>query len=432
MNTPTENTEQLDILARLMNPETLQDPYPFYEWIRENVPVHRNPTGGIYLVSRNDDAREVYQSPKLRSIKTSELVTKHPHWSDCRPLRILSQVFTSTDPPDHTRVRRVVSRHFTLRRTRLLEAAAEMHCDRLLTALATKLADGQTADLHHELTEPVGMNLASDIIGIPEPDRVELTQLILRVLAAVHPTADSHVLAAGNEASDQVEEYFTALAEERRRNPTEDLISVLLPDVTEGSDKPEQGMNWDEFLLLLWGLWAGSFETTVTAMDFGVLAMLTFPEQAHWLDDGPDAIAAFVSETLRYNPPVLVEAIPRIAVEDIELSGVTVPEGADLRPLHGAANRDPVAFPDPDRFDPARNTSRMVTFGHGIHHCLGANLARMECAVVLSRVRKQLPGLTLPMQPVLRPSMSLRTFERFPITLSGRPGNREPRSQVSA
>jgi cytochrome P450 len=432
MTISAKNTEQLDILARLMNPQTLQDPYPFYEWIRQNAPVHANPTGGIYLVSRNDDVREVYQSPKLRGIKTSELAAKHPHWSDSRPMRILSQVFASTDPPDHTRVRRVVSRHFTLRQTRLLEAAAEMHCDRLLMVVATKLADGQTADLHHELTEPLGMNLASDIIGIPEPDRVELTGLMLRVLAAVHPTADSHLIAAGNEASDQVEEYFTALASERRRTPTEDLISALLPDVTEGSDKPEQGMNSDEFLLLLWALWAGSLETIIAAMDSGILAMLTFPQQAHWLDEGPDAVHAFVSETLRYHPPILVDALPRIAVEDLQLSGITVPEGADLRPLHGAANRDPDAFPDPDRFDPSRNTSRMVTFGHGIHHCLGANLARMECAVALSRVRKQLPDLALPMQPVLRPSMSLRTFEQFPVTLSRPPGNRKPNSQISA
>jgi cytochrome P450 len=410
-----------------MSPQTAQDPYPFYAWLRENAPVHANPTGGVYLVSRNDDARYVYQSPKLRRIRTDELATRYPDWNDSRPLRIVSQIFASADPPDHTRVRRIVSRHFTLRQARLLRAKAEIHCDRLLAALTTKLADGQTADLHHELTEPVGMSLTSDIIGIPEADRRELSRLILRVLAGIDATTiDRQVLAAGNE----VEEYFTALAAERCRAPTEDLISVLLSDVTEGSDQPERGMNWDEFLRQLWVLWSGSFETTVAAMDLGVLAMLTFPKQAHWLDEGPEAVHAFVSETLRYNSPVLIEAAPHIAIEDIPLSGITVPEGADLRPLHGAANRDPEAFPDPDRFDPSRNTSRMITFGHGIHHCLGANLARMECAVVLSRLRKQLPDLALPTPPVLRPSLGVQTFERFPIALLRPPGNQSRESII--
>lgn len=113
----------------------------------------------------------------------------------------------------------------------------------------------------------------------------------------------------------------------------------------EGDEKPEQGLNHTEFMIMLWGLWAGSFETTVAAMDFGALALLDHPEQGHWLDGGPAEIKAFVAETLRHSPPVLVDAVPRIARRDIELAGVLVPEGADVRTLHGAANRDADAFP---------------------------------------------------------------------------------------
>lgn len=422
MTTVTAPTRELDILARLMEPDTLQDPYPFYEWIRENAPVHANPTGGVYLVSRNADARIAYQSPDLRSIETDELAAKHPRWDNSRALRILSQVITSTNPPEHTRLRRAVSRHFTLRQAQRLEAAAERHCDRLVSALAGRLADGETADLHHDLTQPVGMSMASDIIGVPDADREALTALILQVLASIHPTASDEVLAAGNRASEEVEEYFTGLVAERRRDPIDDVISALVLEVREGDEKPEQGLSHSELMVMLWGLWAGSFETTVASMDFGALAMLDYPDQARWLDDGPVSVKAFVSETLRHSPPVLVDAVPRIARRDLEFSGVTIPEGADVRMLHGAANRDPEAFRDPDRFDPARNTSRMVTFGHGIHHCLGANLARMECAVVLSRLRRALPDLALPERPVLRPSMSLRTFDRFPVALDSPSG----------
>ncbi|MFJ2907684.1 cytochrome P450 [Streptomyces sp. NPDC087212] len=415
--TATPPTPELDVLARLMNPDTLQDPYPFYTWLREHAPVHRNPTGGVYLVSSNEAARNAYQSPDLRSIETEELPAKHPRWHRSRALRLLTQVITSTNAPEHTRLRRAVSRHFTLRQAQRLQTAAKRHCDRLLTPLATRLKDGETADLHHDLTQPLGMNMAGDIIGIPEPDREPLTALILQVLASIHPTSDDDTLEAGNTASEQVEDYFTQLAAERRDRPTEDLISALLTDVTDGDEKPEQGLNHTEFMVMLWGLWAGSFETTVASMDFGVLALLDHPDQATWLDAGPAETKAFVAETLRHSPPVLVDAVPRIARKDIHLGGITIPEGADVRTLHGAANRDPQAFPDPDRFDPARNTSRMVTFGHGIHHCLGANLARMECAVALSHIRRTLPGLTLPARPLLRTAMSLRTFENFPVTL---------------
>ncbi|MFS0694427.1 cytochrome P450 [Streptomyces nitrosporeus] len=395
----------------------MADPYPLYAWLREHSPVHRNPTGGIYLVSRNEATRAAYQSPDLRSIEVGELAEKHPRWERSRGLRIMSQVITSTNPPEHTRLRRAVSRHFTLRQAQRLEAAAERHCERLIAQLAARLNDGEQADLHHELTQPLGMNMAGDIIGIPEADREALTELILRVLASIHPASSDEVLRVGDRASAQVEEYFAALAAERRERPTDDLISALLTEVREGDVKHGTGLSHTEFMLLLWGLWAGSFETTVASMDFGVLAMVSHPEQARWLDGGPAEIKAFVTETLRYSPPVLVEAIPRIACRDIELSGVVIPEGSDVRPLHGAANRDPAAFPDPDRFDPSRNTSRMVTFGHGIHHCLGANLARMECAVVLARIRRDLPGVSLSEQPVLRAALSLRTFERFPIAL---------------
>jgi cytochrome P450 family 114 len=407
----------LDVLALLKDPETLQDPYPLFAWLREHAPVYRNPTGGVYLVSRNEAAREAYQSPELRGLRPEELAAGNPRWESSRALRRLSVQISSTEGAEHARLRRSVSRYFTLRQVRLLQEAAHRHCDRLLAQAAARLGDGETVDLHQELSEPLGVNMAADIIGIPEADRETLKALVVRVLDLVHPSCSEQVVEAGDRASDQVNEYLTGLAAERRAHPREDLISAVQDEVSEGEEKPEMGMNTAEFLSMLWGLWIGSFETTVTAMNYALLAMLDFPQQASWLDGGPAEVKAFVEETLRYNPPVLVEAMPRIARRDIELSGITVPAGADVRPIHGAANRDPEAFPDPDRFDPARNTSRMVTFGHGIHHCLGAHLARMECAVVLTRVRRDLPGLILPERPTLRTAVSLRSFERFPVSL---------------
>jgi cytochrome P450 len=417
VTTATEPSAEIDVLARLMDPATLQDPHSLYAWLRDDAPVHRNPTGGVYLVSRNEAARDAYQSPYLRSIRSEELSAKHPRWGKSRAMRLLSMNLASTDAPEHTRLRRSLSRHFTLRQVQLLQEAAEQHCDRLLAPVAARLRKGETIDLHRELTEPLGMNMAADIIGVPEADRETLKTLIYEVLASLHPNSSDEALEAADRASDEVGDYFIRLAAERRENPREDLMSALQNELSEGGEKPETGMNATEFLVMMWGLWTGSFETTVAAMDYGVLAMLDFPRQAGWLDGEPARVKGFVSEVLRYNPPVLVEAIPRIADKDIELSGVAVPAGADVRPLHGAANRDPRVFADPDGFDPSRETFRMVTFGHGIHHCLGANLARLECAVALTRIRRTLPGLRLPERPVLKSAMSLRVFERFHVAL---------------
>jgi cytochrome P450 family 114 len=413
----SERGPQLDALARLSDPVTLQDPYPFYAWLREHAPVYRNPAGGIYLVSRNASARAVYQSPDVRNVGPEDVAAVRPAWADSRLMRLMSQGLATADVTRHARLRRAISPHFTLRQAKHLEAAAGRHCDALLARLAARLKDGETADLVSEFTLPLGMHMAADIIGIPEPDRAELTGLILTVLASMHPAAGDDAVDVGDRACERIEGYFRQLAAERRRRPAEDLASALLAEVREDGAEPEQGLDQLEYTAALWGLWAAGFETTVAAMGFGVLAMIDHPDAAVWLDGGPDQVRAFVAETLRHSPPMVMETVPRVAVREFRLDGVAIPAGADVRPVVGAANRDPEAFPDPDRFDPSRSTSRMVTFGSGPHRCLGTNLARMECAVALARVRRALPGLALAGRPVFRASAGLRTIERCPVAL---------------
>jgi len=407
----------LDILTRLAEPETFADPYPFYSWLRDNAPVHRNPTGDIYILSRNADALWAYHTPLLRKLEAEEASAKFPRWHKSRLLRTVSRNLAATNPPEHTRLRRVVSRYFTLRQAQHLQSLAESNCRIFVKVVAAKLDDGETVDLHGEFTEPFAIATVSDVIGVPESDRQDLAATVHQAIVSLNPVADDAALKLGDGAAEQVEEYFTALIAERQRNPKEDLISVLMTQL-----RPEHelgaGLSETELMLMLWGFWLGGFETTASAMDHGVLAMLDHPEMAGWLSGTPAQTAAFVAEVLRHTPPVMVESMPRMAIEDIKLGDFTIPAGADVRMLHGAANRDPNAFPEPDRFDPSRNTSAMITFGHGVHHCLGANLARMECSVALSQLHNALPRIVLAGHPRIQPKLSVRTFETLPIKLS--------------
>ena len=181
---------------------------------------------------------------------------------------------------------------------------------------------------------------------------------------------------------------------------------------------------------MLWGMLLGGFATTAATIDHAVLAMLTYPQQRHWLQGDAVGVKAFVEEVLRCDAPVMFSSIPRIAQRDIELGGMVIPKSADVRMLIAAGNRDPDAFADPDRFDPARfyGTSPgmstdgkiMLSFGHGIHFCLGAQLVRVQLAESLPRIQARFPTLALAEQPTREPSAFLRTFRALPVRLHAR------------
>jgi cytochrome P450 len=236
------------------------------------------------------------------------------------------------------------------------------------------------------------------------------------VLAAMHPGATEEHLNQADEVNRKIESYFTELAEERRRHPRNDLISAC---VALHEDDPDI-FSTDEFMSMLWGLWAGGFATTATAIDHGVLTMLRHPEETHWLRGGLGRARSFVDELLRYEAPATITAISRFAVRDALLSGRTIPTGADVRMVFPACNRDPAAFEAPDRFDPARPALHRthLSFGHGLHYCLGAALSRMELSVVLPKLHSRLPDLALAGQPAYGSAFPIRAVDRLPVVLA--------------
>lgn len=360
----------------------------------------------------NGDAHQVARSADFRRMSLREWDALVPGWSRSRARRVFTDSLISMNPPEHDTLRRAITPHFTARRVQALHEQAERHCDQLLDdGIVERLAQGQVVDLHSDLTMPLAVGLFSDLFGVPEPDRPALVPLVRSTLAALLITADAHTITEGDRATRAIEENLAALAVRRRADPRQDLISALA-NWTDGEGGRLEGASLTS---ALWGLWLAGFETTVAGMERCVLAMLAHAEHARLSTGSAAQARAFIDEALRYDPPLMFAGFPSTAVRDVDLRGVLIPEGSVVHILTCAANRDPRAFPDPDRFDPSRDTSATVSFGLGLHYCLGAQLARMECAVLLPRLWARLPGLSPAGRPTADRSSGLRGHSAFPV-----------------
>jgi cytochrome P450 len=405
--------EGVDVLGRLLEPENLADPAPMYAWIRENLPVHRH-ASGFFLAARHADAKFVFQSPMFRGPERGDLERYFPNALKHRSVRLLWGTIAMSNPPAHTRLRRLVSRDFTAGRVADLRGKAQALCEGLLDRIEEPLRDGVSVDVHTRLARPLSLALLADLLGVPEPDREELAGKVITVLSAANPAAGEEQLDAADLVSDEVEDYFRGLIERRRAVPADDLLSDLV-SVHDGD--PDQ-LTGEELISMAWGLWLGGFETTAAGTDNAVALMLEHPDQLRWLEAGHDQARAFAREALRLDPPSIVNGIARLAVTDLVLGGVEIPESSDVRTLPGAANRDPAAFERPDVFDPSRDTAETLAFGRGIHYCLGTHLALMDVAVLTSRLHARFPALVPAGPAVRRRSLPLHAFDSLPIALA--------------
>lgn len=393
-------TTTADALTRLASPEAARDPYPVLARLREEEPVHR--TGaGFWLVSRHADARALLSGDALRA--PEQLPAAGGHAS----LAMRLDTMLLKDGTEHARLRRLVARDFTPRRVEGLRARMTEICDRLLDGVDAELRDGGESDLHRSLSVPFTLQVFSELLGVPEPDRAELASCVQDIVAAFGSGRPDQ-LAVADARTEHLTAYFRDLAATRASDPRDDLVSAL---VRAHDDDPDR-LAERELLATLWALWIVGFETTAGALDHGVLALLAHPELP--LDD------AFVAEVLRWSGPALFSSIPRIAVRDLELEGGTIPAGGDVRIAFAAANRDPRAFPDPDRFAPGRTADTALGLGHGIHYCLGAFLARAELAVVLPRVRARFPDLTAAREPDWNPAVIMHAPATLPVGIGRR------------
>ncbi|MEW2619262.1 cytochrome P450 [Streptomyces sp. NPDC048106] len=380
-----------------------RDPHPVYARLRERGPVHRirrpdaDEDHETWLVVGYEEARAALADPRLAKDGTKI------------GLNVVDQALIGTnmlvtDPPQHTRLRALVARAFTMRRVEQLRPRVQRIADGLLDEMLSPGRAGR-ADLIASLAYPLPLTVICELLGVPEMDRAEFREISSQVVAPTGPDA-------GREATVRLGAYLTDLIEDKRRSGAAgDLLGDLVRTTAEDGDRlsPEE-LRGMAFLLLIAG-----HETTVNLIGNGVLALLTHPDQLAALRADMSLIDGAIEETLRWEGPV-ENATFRYAAEPLEIGGVRVEQGEHVLIGLTAAQRDGTRFPAPDRFDIRRDTRGHLAFGHGLHYCLGAPLARLEGRTALSTLLARAPGLALdgPHEEWL-PGMLMRGLRTLPV-----------------
>ncbi|MFE0581914.1 cytochrome P450 [Streptomyces sp. NPDC058874] len=358
------------------------DPYPFYEALRAAGPVHRLVLGGerAWLVVGHEEAREALNHPALsKNWLGSELI-------EVTQVPAVATNMLDTDPPHHTRLRRLVAREFTARRVESLRPRVQQITDGLLDAM--EALPGRRADLIASFAVPLPMTVICELLGVPNLDRARFRYWSGEIVAPLDGAgADPRVL-------EEMTAYLFELVAAKAQEPGEDLLSALI----RTRDKDGDQLSPDELIGMAFLLLVAGHETTVNLIGNGVRALLAHPGQLAALRADPDGlIGSAVEEMLRYDGPVQ-HATYRFADTDLELGGVSIPAGSSVMVALAAADRDPARFtapglPGPEVFDIRRTGQGHLAFGHGIHHCLGAPLARLEGRIAIRSLLERFPGL---------------------------------------
>jgi cytochrome P450 len=321
----------------------------------------------------------------------------------------MEQGMVTLNPPDHTRLRRLVSAAFTRRRTDALEPRIRQITDELLDGVAATGADGRPVDLLAAFGYPLPITVITELLGVPNPRRDDFRQWSAIVAnAPMHP-AETYVAAATAMA-----DYLRELIADKRAAPADDLLSDLIA-VRDGGDR----LSEDELSSMVFLLLVAGHETTVNLICSGMHALLTHPDQLQLLRAEPERLPAAVEELLRFDGPVQV-TVPGVTVAPVQVGDVTIPAGEVVLPALLAANRDPEQFPEPGRLDITRAAGSHLAFGHGIHHCLGAPLARLEGRVAIGSLIERFPRLRLAdpdTEPARSPGLNLNGLTELPVLL---------------
>jgi cytochrome P450 len=387
-----------------MDPEFLADPYPTYHRLRAEDPVHHSPLG-FWVLTRYEDVSSVLRDPRFIKEPLAALVAAR---FGAEVPRGVGLSMLDRDPPDHTRLRSLVSKAFTPRVVEGLRPRIQ----RIVDGLITRAEAAGSIDVIEEFAYPIPVNVICEMLGVPVADHERFKGWsldIARGLDSIWLPPDSEVPRRSAAARHAISDYFRGLIAERRAAPRGDLLSALIA-AEEAGDK----LNEEELLATCILLLIAGHETTVNLIGNGVLALLRHPAELSRLRETPGLITSAVEELLRYDGPV--QRTARVAGADATIGGRTIAKGDMVMPFIGAADRDPAQFPDPDRLDLSRSDNRHIAFGWGIHFCLGAPLARVEGQIAIDALVRRLPGLELVNhEPEYRQSLTLRGLKTLPV-----------------
>jgi len=388
-----------------MDPEFLADPYPTYHRLRDEDPVHHSPLD-FWVLTRYEDVAAVLRDPRF--IKEPLVSVVAARFGVTVPPGVGFSML-DRDPPDHTRLRSLVSKAFTPRVVEGLRPRIQKIVDDLITRAE---AVGRM-DLIEEFAYPIPVNVICEMLGVPIEDHERFKGWsldIARGLDSVWLPPESEIPKRSGAARHAIGDYMRGLIAERRASPRGDLLSALIAAEEAGDKLSEDELIATCILLLIAG-----HETTVNLIGNGTLALLRHPEELRRLRETPGLITSAVEELLRYDGPV--QRTARITSTEVTIGGRTIGKGEMVMPFIGAADRDPSQFSDPDRLDLGRTDNRHIAFGWGIHFCLGAPLARVEGQIAIDTLVRRLPRLTLvDDEPEHRQSLTLRGLKALPVT----------------
>ena len=368
----------------------IEDPYRTYEQLRRKDPVHRMRLIEAWALTRYEDVQDVLIDH--RRFTNAERNYDYMQY----------RTFLDLDPPDHTRLRGLVSKAFTPRAVRELGPRIQELVDELLDAVAGK----NRIDLISDFAFPLPVIVIAEMLGVPAQDRARFREWSDDIALSVNPLLNSQQIARVQQATEELFDYFEGIIEQRRQAPRNDMISALLAAEEEGDR-----LTHEELLSTLMLLLVAGNETTRNLIGNGMLALLKNPAQLKKLRDHPELLDSAINELLRYDSPVQIDS--RNAIDDVEIGGKRIAAGQRILAIVGAANRDPQAFANPDELDIGRDEVSHLSFGRGIHYCLGSPLAILEGRIAFTSLLERFSSIRLASDPVFKEQIVLRGVEEL-------------------
>ena len=401
-----------------------QDPYPAYARLRSKDPIHRSELIKGWVLTRHADVTSVLRDPRF-SADQDKNGNQQINMDEAGPYyRWFDKTLLAIDPPDHTRLRSLASKAFTPRAIERLRPRIAEIVNELLDRVESKGG----MDVIRDLAYPLPVIVIAEMLGVPPEDRDKFKHWSDDIGEGLEPILTPDQLRRANKSVVAAGDYIRGIIRQRRQDPRDDLVSALVA-VEEQGDR----LSEDELLAMLVLLLAAGNETTTNLIGNGLLALLRNPGELRRLQEDHSLIENGIEELLRYDSPVQMTG--RVALEDLEIAGRPIKKGEFCATILGAANRDPAVFPDPDRLDVGRTGLRHVSFGMGVHYCLGAPLARAEGQIAFDILLDRMPHLRLGGRPEWRPTLLLRGLRTLPVTFtraSDSPAHPAPRDAVAA
>jgi cytochrome P450 len=388
------------------------DPYPTYELLQRQRPAYQSPGGSLVVTRYDDVVRTLRSNDFSRDVEANAIVRDDPVSLRRRERRRAAKTILNLDPPDHTRLRRLVSQAFTPSSIERLRPRIQAMVDGVLDVAAER----GSMELIDELAFPVPFEVISELLAMPTERAAELRGWSQALTAALEPMTTIEALDAADQAAGELVPYLVSVVEQRRAAPGDDVLSALLA-AEEAGDR----LSPAELIAFVTLLYVAGHETTVNLIGNAVLALLRHPDQLERWRASPSLDSNAIDELLRYDGPVqhtVRVALTDVAYDDGHGGTADVARGETVLAVLGAANHDPAVFDDPHelRLDRA-NANRHVAFAAGIHYCLGAALAKLEAEVVLTSLIRRFPAMHLDGEPRWRDRLTIRGVDRLPLAL---------------